>query len=103
MKEIHEGMQTAATRRRLPAGRGLDDVPKALYALAHVVFLAVGIWLWARAAQHALPYSGALGLYVISQVGFLAHFANVITMKTAVLVEQMVIVAMLLLIILRAT
>jgi len=102
MKETHEG-QTAATRQRLPAGRALDDVPKALYVLAHVMFLAVGIWLWARAVQHALPYSGALVLYVISQVGFLAYFANVITMKTAVLIEQMAVVAMLLLIVLLAT
>lgn len=102
MKETHEG-QTTATRQRLPAGRALDDVPKALYVLAHVMFLAVGIWLWARAAQHALPYSGALVLYVISQVGFLAYFTNVITMKTAVLIEQMAVVAMLLLIVLLAT
>ena len=102
MKEIH-GEQPLATRQRVPAGRVLDDVPKALYVLAHVMFLAIGIWLWARAAQHALPYSGALALYVISQVGFLAYFANVITMKTAVLVEQMAVVAMLILIILLAT
>ena len=102
MKEIHGG-QALTTRQRVPAGRVLDDVPKALYVLAHVMFLAIGIWLWARAAQHALPYSGPLALYVISQVGFLAYFANVITMKTAVLVEQMAVVAMLILIILLAT
>ena len=102
MKEIHTG-QALATRERVPAGKALDDVPKALYVLAHVMFLAVGIWLWARATQHALPYSGALALYVISQVGFLAYFANVITMKTAVLLEQMAVVAMLILIILLAT
>ena len=102
MKEIHGG-QALATRQRVPAGGVLDEVPKALYVFAHVVFLAIGIWLWARAAQHALPYSGALALYVISQVGFLAYFANVITMKTAVLIEQMAVVAMLILIILLAT
>lgn len=102
MKEIH-GEQALATQQRVPAGRLLDEVPKAFYVLAHVMFLAIGIWLWARAAQHTLPYSGALALYVISQVGFLAYFANVITMKTAVLVEQMAVVAMLILIILIAT
>ena len=102
MKEVHTG-QALATRQRVPAGRVLDEVPKALYVLAHVMFLAIGIWLWARAAQHTLPYSGALALYVISQVGFLAYFANVITMKTAVLVEQMAVVATLILIILLAT
>jgi hypothetical protein len=102
MKEI-QGGKAHATRQRVPAGRVLDEVPKALYVLAHVMFLAIGIWLWAWAAQHALPYLGALALYVISQVGFLAYFANVITMKTAVLVEQMAVVAMLILIILLAT
>jgi hypothetical protein len=102
MEELH-GRQSVANRRRVPAGRMLDDVPKALYVLAHVVFLAIGIWLWVRAAQHSLPYAGALALYVISQVGFLAYFADVITMKTAVLVEQMAVVAMLLLIIFLAT
>ena len=102
MQELHEG-QALPTRRRVPAGGVLDDVPKALYVIAHVVFLGTGIWLWIAARQSALPYSGALVLYVISQVGFLAYFANVITMKTAVLVEQMAVAVMLLLIILQAT
>ena len=103
MAEIHGAMQASDRPRRLPAGAVLDEVPKALYALAHVVFLAVGVWLWARAARFGLPASGALALYVISQVGFLAYFANLITMKTAVLLEQMAVVAMLLLIVLSAT
>jgi hypothetical protein len=102
MNEIRGG-QALATQQRVPAGRALDDVPKTLYVLAHVMFLVIGIWLWVRAAQHALPYSGAMALYVISQVGFLAYFANVITMKAAVLLEQMAVVAMLILIILLAT
>ena len=87
----------------MPAGGVLDDVPKALYAIAHVMFLALGIWLWVAARQNALPYSGALALYVLSQVGFLAYFANVITMKTAVLVEQIAVAVMLTLIVLQAT
>ena len=102
MKEIHEG-PALATRQRVPAGAVLDDVPKALYAIAHVMFLALGVWLWVAARQNALPYSGALALYVLSQVGFLAYFANVITMKTAVLVEQIAVAVMLTLIVLQAT
>lgn len=102
VKDIHEG-QALPTRQRVPAGGVLDEVPKALYVLAHVMFLGIGIWLWIAARQNALPYSGALVLYVISQVGFLAYFANVITMKTAVLVEQMAVAVMLILIILQAT
>jgi hypothetical protein len=103
MEEVDQGMQASSIRRRLPAGGALDDLPKALYALAHLIFLAVGIWLWARAAQNSFPASGALSLYVISQVGFLAYFANAITMKMAVLIEQMAVVAMLIIIILSAT
>jgi len=102
MKEIQVG-EAPPTRQRVPAGRVLDDVPRALYVIAHVMFLGIGIWLWVAARQNALPYSGALALYVISQVGFLAYFANVITMKTAVLVEQLAVAAMLILIVLQAT
>ena len=86
-----------------PAGRFLDDVPQVLYALAHVMFLATGIWLWARAQDASLPYAAAFTLYVVSQVGFLAFFARLITMKTAVLIEQTLMFAMLLLIVLKAT
>jgi len=38
----------------------LDELPKGLYALAHLMFLGVGVWLWARANDSALPYSEAL-------------------------------------------
>jgi hypothetical protein len=86
-----------------PAGEFLDLLPKGLYAVAHLMFLAVGAWLWLRASDNALPYSGALALYVVSQVGFLAYFANAITMKMAVLIEQSLVFAMLLIIVLRAT
>ena len=102
MKEIKE-RQALPTRQRVPAGGVLDEVPKGLYVIAHVAFLALGIWLWIEARQNALPYAGALSLYVISQVGFLAYFGNLITMKTAVLVEQMAVAVMLLLIVLQAT
>ncbi len=88
---------------RMPAGEFLDDLPKGLYVVAHVMFLAVGLWLWARVSDNALPYSGALALYALSQVGFFAYFANWITMKMAVLAEQTLVFAMILLIVLRAT
>jgi hypothetical protein len=102
MKEIHEG-HALPTRQRVPAGGVLDDVPKALYVIAHVMFLAIGIWLWVAVRQNSVPYSGALALYVLSQLGFLAYFANVITMKTAVLIEQIAVAVMLILIVLQAT
>ena len=88
---------------RLPLGKFLDDLPKAMYIAAHVAFLGIGVWLWARADDHALPYSGALLLYALSQVVFFGHFANWITLKMAVLTEQMMMVAMVVLIVLKAT
>ena len=87
----------------MPSGNFLDELPAALFVAAHVMFLAIGVWLWSRASDNALPYSGALLLYAASQVGFFAYFAHWITMKMAVLVEQTLMVAMVLVIVLRAT
>ena len=86
-----------------PVGRFLDRLPAALYAAAHVMFLVAGVWLWMRANDSGLPYSGAIVLYAISQLGFLAYFANAITMKTAVLLEQTLVFAALIAIVLSAT
>src|SRR5205814_3779644 len=80
--------------KREPAGKFLDALPTALYVIAHVMFLAVGVGLWLRAAGEGLPYSGALLLYAVSQLGFFAYFANWITMKMAVLAEQTLVFAM---------
>ena len=79
---------------RSHAGFGgfLDAWPKALFVLAHLAFLAVGIVLWLQASL--ANQSVALALYIVSQLGFLAFFANLITMKMAVLVEQMLMLAM---------
>lgn len=93
----------AGGRSRVPAGQFLDDLPSGLYVAAHVMFVAVGLWLWSRASSHALPYSAALALYAVSQVGFFAYFAHLVTMKVAVLLEQTLVFAMVLLIVLRAT
>jgi hypothetical protein len=86
-----------------PAGRFLDDLPNGLYLVAHIAFLGASVGLLARANDYALPYSGAFVLYVLSQVGFLTYFAKLITMKTAVLLEQSLIFVMLVWIVLKAT
>jgi hypothetical protein len=86
-----------------PIGGFLDRLPTLLYVAAHVGFLAVGMWLWLRADDHGLPYSGALLLYAASQVPFLAFFGRAITMKLAVLTEQTLMFVMVLVIVLRAT
>ena len=84
-------------------GGFLDELPKALYVLAHVAFLGIGVWLWAHARSTAFPQPGALLLYVVSQVVFIAFFANWITMKMAVLVEQTLMVVMLCLLVIGAS
>ncbi len=75
-------------------GAFLDDLPKALYVLAHVAFLAVGLWLWAQASTTAIAHPGALLLYAASQVVFFGFFANWLTFKMAVLVEQVLMLVM---------
>ena len=79
---------------RLPVGKFLDDLPSALYVAAHVAFLAVGVGLWFRARGATVPYGGALALYALSQVVFFGYFAKWITLKMAVLAEQTLMVAM---------
>ena len=86
---------------RLPFGTFLDDLPKMLYVVAHVLFLGIGVWLWARSGG-ALAHPEALLLYAVSQIVFFGYFANWITMKMAVLTEQTLMVAMVLLIALGA-
>ncbi len=90
-------------KSKLPLGEFLDKLPKAMYVLAHILFLGVGLWLWARANDRGLPFAGALLLYALSQVIFFGYFAKWITLKMAVLAEQTLIFAMMILIVLRAT
>jgi hypothetical protein len=72
----------------------LDRLPKALYVVAHLAFLAVGLLLWMQLRSTAFPHPGALLLYAASQVIFFGFFANWITFKMAVLVEQMLMLGM---------
>ena len=88
---------------RSPFGGFLDDLPKALYVLAHIAFFGVGIGLWAHARNAAFPQPGALLLYVMSQAVFFAFFANWITLKMAVLVEQALMLAMVCVIVIAAS
>ena len=95
---------TSTTRvgggRATPFGGFLDQLPQALYVMAHLVFLAAGVWFVIRAHDNALPHAEALALYAVSQLGFLAYFARAITMKLAVLMEQTLVFVMLLAIVL---
>jgi hypothetical protein len=72
----------------------LDQLPTALYVVAHIAFFIVGISLWTHVKGTAFPHPGALLLYVGSQAVFFGFFAHWITLKMAVLVEQMLMLAM---------
>jgi hypothetical protein len=68
--------------------RGLDALPTMMFVAAHVMFLVAGVWAMRATSRAQRSPALLLGLYVASQVGFLAFFGGVITMKLAVLVEQ---------------
>lgn len=91
-------MATTATATRPAFGAFLDELPKALYVVAHVAFLAIGLYLWNNAKAGSPISPAVLLLYAASQVVFFLYFANWITFKMAVLVEQMLMVAMVLVI-----
>ena len=82
---------------RAPFGTFLDSLPKALYVAAHVLFLGIGVWVWLSARGHALPHANVLLLYAVSQVVFFGYFANLFTLKMAVLAEQTLMVVMMVL------
>ena len=83
----------------MPIGGFLDSFPTMLFVAAHVLFLGVGIWAMRRAAQAKLPFSSAFWLYIVSQVGFLAVFGGVLTLKMGVLLEQTLILIFVLLLV----
>jgi hypothetical protein len=80
----------------MPIGGFLDSFPALLFIGAHLMFLAIGVVTWRQAAGARQRFAPALWLYVASQVVFLAFFAGGITMKMAVLTEQMLMVVMML-------
>lgn len=75
-------------------GGFLDALPNALYVVAHIAFFIVGVGLWAHVRGTAFPHPGALLLYATSQAVFFGFFADWITLKMAVLAEQMLMLAM---------
>ena len=76
-------------------GGFLDTMPSWLFVMAHVLFLAVGVWVAKMAMDKKLKYAKAFWLYPLVHVGFLTFFLlDAITFKMAVLLEQMLIVIM---------
>ena len=86
----------------MPIGTFLDALPPALFIVAHVIFLSVGVWAAMKAAKNKLEYAPAFWLYVVVHLGFLAFFAGVFTFKMSVLLEQALILIMVLWISMKA-
>ena len=76
----------------MPIGGFLDSFPSILFVIVHLVFLAVGLWALWRANSEGKDYAWAFGLYALSQIVFLGFFGGVVTIKMAVLLEQILIV-----------
>ena len=87
----------------MPFGTFLNNFPTPLFVGAHIVMLAIGLWAIMRLRATRPEISGLLWLYVISQPVCLAYFAKIITIRTAVLTEQTLIVAMVIWLALGAT
>ena len=84
----------------MPIGGFLDSLPAILFIIVHLVALAVGVWAIWKTQQDGVSYAWAFGLYALSQIVFLGFFGGVITIKMAVLLEQ---ILMLILVIWIAT
>lgn len=85
----------------MPIGGFLDALPVALFVAAHLAFLAVGIWAIRRATTAGYAYAPALALYAVAQVVFLAVFGGVLTLKMGVLIEQTLVFALVIWVVLR--
>ena len=85
----------------MPVGTFLDALPAILFIAAHVMFLLVGVWVAKKAMDDQAHYAPALWLYVVSQIGFLAYFGGLFTLKMGVLLEQTLVLIMVLWIVVR--
>ena len=82
----------------MPIGQFLDSFPAALFIAAHVAFLGIGLYCIKKINEPAPGLTLAMWFYPISESGFLVFFAGASTLKLAVLVEQMLMVALVVLV-----
>ncbi len=76
-------------------GGFLDTMPAWLFILAHILFLAIGLWAAKTAMDKKLKFAKAFWLYALVHVGFLSFFlVGALTFKMAVFIEQMLLVVM---------
>lgn len=78
----------------MPVGGFLDSFPAILFVVVHLILIVLGIWALRRTSTTGRTYAWAFGLYILSQIVFLSFFGNVITIKMAVLLEQLLVAAM---------
>lgn len=79
----------------MPFGGFLDTFPVWVFISAHVLLLIIGIWAAKTAMDKKLKYAKAFWLYPLAHVGFLSAFVlGALTFKTAVLIEQLLVVTM---------
>ena len=78
----------------MPFGGFLDSLPAIVFIVVHLAALALGLWAIWRANADGMTYAWAFGLYALSQIVFLGFFGGVITIKMAVLLEQILIAAL---------
>jgi hypothetical protein len=78
----------------MPIGHFLDAFPALIFIAAHVMFLALGLWAWKRTGSGRAPFATSFWLYVAAQAIFLGFFGGALTMKMAVLLEQMLMAGM---------
>jgi hypothetical protein len=77
----------------MPIGGFLDTLPAPLFVVVHLFELGLGVLaVWRMAPRGAQGW--AFALYAASQIVFLAFFAGIITLKMAVLVEQIMIMGL---------
>ena len=86
----------------MPLGEFLDSLPTMLFIIAHIIFLLVGLWVIRKASGSKLIYAPAFWLYIVSQLGFLAVFGGLFTLKMGVLLEQLLVFIMVLWIVMKA-
>ena len=79
-----------------PIGGFLDSFPSALFIAAHVIFIVAGFWAMQKSRANNQAFASLFWLYIITQLFFLGFLGGMITMKMAVLLEQILILIMVL-------
>ncbi len=75
----------------MPIGGFLDSMPTVIFVIFHIIFLLVGLWAVMSLGKSKAKFASAFWLYIVSQIGFLAVFGGILTLKMGVLIDQILI------------